>query len=168
MSSNQASCCSATNESRASTDSFTRTVGEISGNCQVGEDWATTAMNAGKIPVLSCEGPCIKGEIARRSATLVPRLDSRFERACHGEAFYVPYSSMAKWVANADSVLMIDGCFLSCHGRVLSNLIDSKKIIHVNAHSIHKEYGDTFSYDDIPDSELSELAEQVAKEVVLL
>ncbi len=159
--------CSPAKENGSSTSGFTIAVEKISGRCQIGEDWASEAVNAGKIPVLSCEGPCIKGEIARRAATLLPRVDQRFERACHGEGFYVPYSSMAKWIAKAGKVVMIDGCFLHCHGRVLSNLVDPAKICHINAHAIHKEYGDAFSWDDIPDSKISELARKVAGEVAV-
>lgn len=155
-----------TNNGASSISDFVRTIGKISRTSEVNEDHSTAALRDRKIPVLSCDGPCIKGEIARRAATLMPQLDSRFQRASHGETFYVPYSTMAKWVANADSVAMIDGCFLNCHGRVLANLVDQKKIVHINAHSIHKEFGDTFSFDDVPDSEIAELAEQVAREAL--
>lgn len=148
------------------TEEFSVAVAKVVGNCKIGEEWASGAQGEDKIPVLSCEGPCAKGEIARRAATRVPRLDPRFQRACHGEAFFVPHSAMAKWVARADTVVMIDGCFLNCHGRVLEKLVDPKKIVHINAHSVHKEYGDTFTYDDIPDTEISDLAEQVAERTI--
>lgn len=160
------SCCCETHAEGASTGDFNRAVSKISGNCKVGEEWSTSASNSGKIPVLSCEGPCAKGEIARRAAMLIPKLDGRFERACHGESFYVPHSTMAKWVTNADKVVMIDGCFLNCHGRVLENIVPMERIVHINAHAIHKEYGDTFSCDDVPEEEFNSLAALVAEETI--
>ncbi len=163
---NDTSICSETQDDGAKTGDFSLDVSKVAGNCKVGEEWAKTASREGKIPVLSCEGPCAKGEIARRAATLIPKLDGRFERACHGEAFYVPHSSMAKWVTGADRVVMIDGCFLNCHGRVLENLVGDDRIVHINAHVVHKKYGDTFSRDDAPDEELSDLAKQVADETI--
>jgi hypothetical protein len=47
-----------------------------------------------------------------------------FARACYAEIFLVPHSSMARWVKEADKVVMVDGCFLQCIGRLLNNLVD--------------------------------------------
>lgn len=152
-------------ESDSGTQNFHISVGKVSGNCKAGEDWSVDAIKKNKIPVLSCEGPCIKGEIARRAAGILPGQDSRFKRACHGETFYVPYSSMAKWVKSSSTVIMIDGCFLSCHGRVLKNIVKSKKILHINAHSIHKKHGNDFAIGEILDTDLNELASQVVETI---
>ncbi len=159
------SCCVGPGDS-VTTDDFNRAVSKVKGNCKIGEEWSIAASHNGKIPVLSCEGPCAKGEIARRTATLIPKLDDRFERACHGEAFYVPHSTMAKWVADARQVVMVDGCFLNCHGRVLENIIPGERITQINAHAIHKKYGDTFSCDGIRKEEFAALATMVAEETI--
>ncbi len=166
-SNNEGSCC-AVEGNTTITDAFSHTVSKVSGHCKVGEDWSKAAINSRLIPVLSCEGPCAKGEIARRAAMLIPKIDERFERACHGEAFYVPHSTMAKWVKSADQVVMIDGCFLNCHGRVLENIIAKDQIVHINAHSIHKAFGDRFSCDDISEEEFSKLANQVAEKTIAM
>lgn len=155
-------CCDSMKDSTGTGD-FTLRVSEVSGHCKAGEDWSIGGMRDKRIPVLSCEGPCVKGEIARRAAGLLPRLDPRFKRACHGEAFFVPHSSMANWIQQARTVMMIDGCFLSCHGRLLEHLIPGERIIRVNAHAIHKKHGDDFSYDDVPEQEIADLADRVAR-----
>ena len=46
------------------------------------------------IPVVSCEGACIRGEIARLAANYVAKR-SNFKRGCHGELFTVPESKIA-------------------------------------------------------------------------
>ena len=72
-----------------------------------------------KIPVLSCEGPCIRGDIARLAANTVAK-EEPYARCCYAEVALVPDSSMARWVREADKIIMIDGCFLKCVGRILT------------------------------------------------
>ena len=111
----------------------------------------------GKIPVLSCEGPCIRGEIARLAANMVAE-EEPYARSCYAETFLVPHSTMTRWVKNAPRVVMIDGCFLLCLGRVLKNFIDEEKIIHIDTLPPHKKYGDVFLYADVPEAEREEVA----------
>jgi uncharacterized metal-binding protein len=69
---------------------------------------------------------------------------------------------MAAWVENAEKVLMIDGCFLKCHGRVLKNLVPEHKVIHIDALPLYKKYTDVFSMDDVPEEERKSVSRQVA------
>ena len=164
MKTDVSSCC-ATNEPKKSTGDYSLAVSKVSGICGIGEKWAKKAMEENKIPVFSCEGPCLRGEIARLAANMVAKQNKSCARSCHGELFFVPHSSIAKWIKEADKVVIIDGCFLKCHGRVLSNLIDEEKIIHIDAYSIHKKYANVFLYEDIPETERKKLAQQVADKV---
>jgi uncharacterized metal-binding protein len=75
---------------------------------------------------------------------------------------------MAHWVKSAGTVVMIDGCFLRCIGRVLDNLVDKSKIMHIDAHRLHRKYSDTFSMDDVPEPERMETAHQVAEKILAL
>ena len=47
------------------TPDFSVAVQGVKGFCPAGEGYAKRNISEGKIPVLSCEGPCIRGEIAR-------------------------------------------------------------------------------------------------------
>ncbi len=96
------------------TSDFSLDVGGVKGFCPVGEAYATQQLAAKKIPVLSCEGACIRGEIARLAANRVAQQLPSLARACHAETFFVPHSAMASWVKRAEHVVMIDGCFLEC------------------------------------------------------
>ena len=89
--------------------------------CRAGEEYGRKAVKEGKIPVFSCEGGCIKGEIARQAANLVAKNDG-YARACHGEFFTVPKADLARWVREAEKVVVIDGCSLYCHRRIAENL----------------------------------------------
>jgi uncharacterized metal-binding protein len=148
-----------------STPDFSLQVEGVTGICPAGERWAEQQINEARIPVLSCEGPCIRGEIARLAGNLVAT-EKPYARACHAETFFVPHSGMAHWVKQADKVVMIDGCFLRCHGRVLKELIGEEKLIQFDALTLHKKYGDVFLMDDVPEAERKEVARQVADKIL--
>lgn len=140
----------------------------IKGHCPAGEAWAEQNIADNKIPVLSCEGPCIRGEIARLAANLVAREMPGHARACHAETFFVPHSAMARWVKAADKSVMIDGCFLKCHGRVLKGLVGEEKMIHIDALPLHRKYSDIFLMDDVPEAERIDVARQVADKIIAI
>ena len=148
------------------TPAFTVDVQEVKGLCPAGEVYAKQQIEAKTIPVLSCEGPCIRGEIARLAANKVAQEVPTFARACHAETFFVPHSTMARWVIDAEKSIMIDGCFLKCHGRVLKNLVDDEKVVHIDALPLYKKYNDVFLMEDVPEEERKAVARQVADKIV--
>lgn len=148
------------------TPDFSVAVQGVKGFCPAGEAFAKRNISEGKIPVLSCEGPCIRGEIARLAANFVAHDVPSFARACHAESFFVPHSAMARWVKDAKQVVMIDGCFLKCHGRVLKELVDEERVIHIDALPLYKKYTDIFLIDDVPEEERKAVARQVADQII--
>lgn len=148
------------------TAAFSVDVQSVKGFCPAGEAYAKQQIAARTIPVLSCEGPCIRGEIARLAANLVAQDVPSLARACHAETFFVPHSTMAAWVKGSDKAIMIDGCFLTCHGRVLKNLMDEEKVVHIDALPLHKKYNDIFLMDDVPEEERKAVAHQVAGKII--
>jgi len=150
----------------AYTADFTLQVEGVNGYCPAGDKYAKQMAAEKRIPVLSCEGPCIRGEIARVTANLVSKEVPNFARACHAETFMVPHSEMAHWVKGAEEAIMIDGCFLRCHGRVLSKLIGSEKVVQFDALPFYKKYTDVFSMDDVPEEERNAVARQVADAII--
>lgn len=149
----------------AVTPDFSIEVDGVQGVCPAGERWAEDNIHNKRIPVLACEGPCIRGDIARLAANRVAN-EAPFARACYAETAFVPHSAMARWVKEADQVVMIDGCFLKCFGRVLNNLVDQEKITHVDALSLYNKYTDVFHMEDVPEEERKETARQVAEKLL--
>ena len=129
--------------------------------CLIGEAAGSRNISESKIPVLSCEGACIRGEIARLAAGIVSKNKS-FGRGCHGELVTVPDSAISRWIKTADKVVLIDGCFLRCHGRIIENLIDAEKLVQFDALSHYNRYTDIFDYEDVPEKERKEVAQSVA------
>lgn len=140
---------------------FTVDVTKTNGTCPVGEKVAAGNRAGSKIPVLSCEGGCIRGEIARLAANIVAK-EEPYRRGCHGELLTVPHSGMAAWMKEAGEVVLIDGCFLRCHGRILENLIGSEKLVQFDALSRYKKYTDRFDIDSVPEEDRKAVAREVA------
>ena len=143
----------------------TLAVTPTAGSCPIGEITGDRNMRQSRIPVLSCEGACIRGEIARLAANIVSKGES-FGRGCHGEMLTVPESAIARWIKTAEKVVLIDGCFLRCHGRILENMIDAQKLIQFDALSHYKKYNEIFDCDDVPEDERKEVAQSVAEWVM--
>ena len=151
-----------------STPDFSLEVEGVKGACPAGEVYAKRNIAEKKTPIFSCEGPCIRGDIARRAANLVAQDAPSYARACHAETFFVPHSSMASWIKQAEKSVMIDGCFLKCHGRVLNKLIGDDKVVHIDAYPLYKKYSDVFLMDDVPEEERKAVARQVADKVLAM
>lgn len=150
----------------AYTPDFSLDVQGIKGFCPAGEVYAKQQIENKTIPVLSCEGPCIRGEIARLAGNFIAKELPSLARACHAETFFVPHSSMTRWVKGAEKIIMIDGCFLKCHGRVLKGLVQEERMIHIDAHPLYKKYTDLFLIEDVPEDERKAVARQVADKII--
>lgn len=133
--------------------------------CPIGETVGERNIRESRIPVLSCEGGCVRGEIARQAANMVAK-EQGFARGCHGELLSVPDSAMARWIHGADKVVLIDGCLLKCHGRILENLLEKGRLAQFDALKIYKKYTDLFDIDDVPEEERVETAREVASAVM--
>ena len=59
-------------------------------------------------------------------------------------------SALSDWARSADKVVMIDGCSLRCHGRIMENLIGQDKLAQFDALSRYKKYTDRFDIDSVP------------------
>ncbi len=150
----------------AYTPEFSVGVEGIKGACPAGEQYAKEQIAAKTIPVLTCEGPCIRGEIARLAGNMITQEVPSLARCCHAETFFVPHSTMAAWVKRADKAVVIDGCFLKCHGRILKRLLPEERVVHIDALPLYKQYTDVFLMDDVPEEERKAVARQVADKVV--
>lgn len=142
-------------------DSFQLTIEDTRAVCPIGEKYGNKCAAEGKIPVISCEGSCIRGEIARLAANILAKLEP-YRRGCHGEIFSAPHSAMANWAQTADNIVVIDGCFMKCHGRVLQHLVGENKVLQFDALAIYRKYTDLMDIDEVPEQERKATAKHVA------
>ena len=148
-----------------SADTFNLKVTQTTGKCPIGESVGQNNLENNNIPVISCEGACIRGEIARLAANYVSK-NQNYKRGCHGELFSVPESKIAQWIKEASKVICIDGCFLKCHSRILENIIDPDKLLVFDALSHYNKFSDIFDIDDVPENERINIAKSVANWVM--
>jgi uncharacterized metal-binding protein len=142
--------------------SFHLEVSSTKAVCAIGETVGRQNIADRAVPVLSCEGACIRGEIARLAANALAQAPG-YRRACHGELFAVPRSAMAQWVHQADRVVVIDGCHLHCHGRIVEHLVPADRLRSFDAQAHHRRYCDIFAADDVPPAERQAVADDVAR-----
>ena len=128
--------------------------------CPIGEVVGERGSKEAKTPVLSCEGACIRGEIARQAANMIAK-EAPFGRGCHGELLTAPDSAIARWIHSAERVVLIDGCFMRCHGRILENMLPSERLLQFDALSHYNKYTDCFYVDDVPEAEREETVRSV-------
>jgi uncharacterized metal-binding protein len=129
--------------------------------CPSGQAVGKKNLEEGKIPVVSCEGSCIRGEISRIAANIVAKQEP-YRRICHGEILSAPHSELYRWFAEAPKVLLIDGCFLRCHGRIIENMVDEDRLVQFDALSHYKMYSQWFYLDSVPEDEKQEVGQVVA------
>jgi len=103
--------------------------------CPAGEKVGSRNLKEGEIPILFCEGACIRGEIARLAAHLVAK-EEPYRCACHGELFTVPGSALSRWIKKTGKIVLKDGCFLRCHGGILENLVGEQNLVQFDALSL--------------------------------
>jgi uncharacterized metal-binding protein len=151
-----------------SKQNFALEVEGIKAVCPLGEVVGNKMITDERIPVISCEGGCFRGEIARVAAHMVAK-EEPYSRGCHGEMFTAPRSAMAEWARKADKVIVIDGCFMHCHGRIMKNVVGRENVIQFDAMPMYnkdKKYSNTMLVDEIPEAERKDLARQVADKVL--
>ncbi len=148
-------------------DTFAIEISKTDKTCPVGEKVGARNITEEKIPVLSCEGACIRGEIARLAANLVAK-EEPYRRGCHGELLTVPGSAIAQWITKSGKIVLIDGCSLRCQGRILENLVGSDHLAQFDALSFYGKYTDRFDIDSVPEQERKETAQVVAERVLAL
>ncbi|MCG8684527.1 MAG: putative zinc-binding protein [Desulfobacterales bacterium] len=144
---------------------FTITYENATGHCPAGEKFSRKMMDLSKTPVISCEGSCIRGEIARLAANMVAKEDE-FARGCHGEFLSVPHSTMAKWAEKSKRIVVIDGCFLHCHGRLMQGIYGKDQLAVFDALSFYGKYTDLMDIDDVPAEQRKDAAVAVFKGVL--
>jgi len=83
--------------------------------------------------------------------------------------FTAPRSAMAEWARKANKVVVIDGCFMHCHGRIMKNIVGSQNMIQFDALPMYNKdnkYSNTMLVDEVPEAEREGLARQVADRIL--
>jgi uncharacterized metal-binding protein len=134
--------------------------------CPMCEDYAAR-QSVKPVVVMSCEGACLRGEIARRASNLIcHRLaPEKTVRLCLGGAF-TKNTGQRGLVRNGRRVIALEGCFLECSSRMMKGVIPDLKAEVIIADGLYEFDRSLFGIDEMPESEIADHAERVAKAVV--
>lgn len=133
--------------------------------CPVCENYAQHEA-AKPVVVMSCEGACLRGEVARRAANvLTHRLaPDRTARLCLGGAFTKDTGQRAL-ARQGQRVVAIEGCLLECASRMMKGVVPGLAPEVVVADRLYRFDTSLFGIDEMPDAEIQAHAEQVAATV---
>ncbi|MDR3565823.1 MAG: putative zinc-binding protein [Negativicutes bacterium] len=122
---------------------------------------------APKHAVLSCEGACIKGEVARTAANILAyRLHrDKAVRICLGDAT-TGKSGMTELVLRAPEVIAIEGWPLSCGLTLLKSRLPDIKATAIDISKLYSFDREThFEIFDLPREKIDEFASIVADQI---
>ncbi len=133
------------------------------GDAYAQKHWTTPP----KIAVLSCEGMCLRGEVARRAANLIAHElePDRTVRVCHGGLLETS-GGMRELVERADHILLLDGCSLACGTRLLKGAFPDSKPDVAFTDQLFELNQPAFSVDEVTDDEIKTYARTVAEKVI--
>ncbi|HSB79283.1 MAG TPA: putative zinc-binding protein [Candidatus Methylomirabilis sp.] len=133
--------------------------------CPMCEDYAKRQASK-PVAVMSCEGACLRGEVARQAANLLCHslAPDQTVRICLGGAF-TKDTGQRSLVRNAPRVIALEGCFLNCSSRMMQGVIsdlDPEVIIADRLYDFDKRL---FGIDEMPRGEIEAHARTVAERV---
>ncbi len=136
--------------------------------CELGDAYARKhGTTPPKIAVLSCEGMCLRGEVARRAANLIAHElePERTVRVCHGGLLETS-GGMRELVERADHILMLDGCALACGTRLLKGALPERKPDVAFTDQLFELDRPVFSVAEVTEDEIKTYARTVAEKIV--
>ena len=134
--------------------------------CPLCEDYAKKQASK-PVAVLSCEGACARGEVARQAANLVCHslAPEKTVRICLGSAF-TKDGEQRKLVRKAPKVVAIEGCFINCGSRMMKGVIGELNPEVIIADKLYDFDRSTFGIDEMSEEEIKIHAHEVAKKIV--
>ena len=118
------------------------------------------------VAVMSCEGACLRGEVARQAANLLCHslAPDQTVRICLGGAF-TKDTGQRGLVRNAPRVIALEGCFLNCSSRMMRGVIGDLKPEVIVADRLYDFDRDLFGIDEMPRVDIEAHARTVAEKV---
>ncbi len=119
------------------------------------------------VAVISCEGACLRGEIARRAANLVCHslAPEKTVRICLGGAF-TKDTEQRKLVTKVPKVIALEGCFINCSSRMMKGVIPQLNPEVIVADNLYDFDRSLFGIEEMSEDEIKSHSQEVAKKIV--
>ena len=121
------------------------------------------------VVVMSCEGACLRGEIARRASNLLCHklAPEKTVRLCLGGAF-TKDGGQRSLVKRSARVVAVEGCFLECASRMMKGVVPELAAEVVIADRLYEFDRRLFGIDEMPEEQINEHAGQVANSLLVM
>ena len=159
-------CSGIENGEQKSRDYETVQIEKTRNVCPMCENYAKQQASK-PVAIMSCEGACLRGEIARRAAneichSLAPE---KTVRICLGSAF-TKDTGQRNLVRNAKRVIALEGCFINCSSRMMKGVIGGLEPEVIVADQLYDFDRSLFGIDQMSESEIKTHSQSVAKRIV--
>jgi uncharacterized metal-binding protein len=134
-------------------------------SCRLCEDYAEKQKSK-PVAVMSCEGACLRGEVARRAANILCHslAPEKTVRICLGSAFTKDTGQRAL-VRNAPRLIALEGCFVNCSSRMMNGAVGGLAPEVINADRLYDFDRRLFGVEEMPDEQIEAHARTVARKI---
>ena len=160
------SCCGPSTRDVAGHESIS--IPKTENSCALCEGYAK-ALAVKPIVVMSCEGACLRGEIARRVANLLcfelAREDTA--RLCLGGAF-TKNTGQRSLAREAKRLISLEGCPIKCATRMMQGVLGGREAEAIVTDGLFEFDRNLFGLDEMSEEEIKTNAMIVAQKVVAM
>jgi uncharacterized metal-binding protein len=133
--------------------------------CRLCEDYAERQKSK-PVAVMSCEGACLRGEVARQAADILCHslAPEKTVRICLGSAFTKDTGQRAL-VRNATRLIALEGCIINCSLRMMNGAIDGLTPEVIVADRLYDFDRKMFGIEEMPPEQIQAHAHAVAQKI---
>jgi uncharacterized metal-binding protein len=158
-------CCGSGSEVDAKTEYESVRIEKAQGSCSRCESYADRHKDK-PIVVMSCEGACLRGEVARQAANILCHslAPEKTVRICLGGAF-TKDTGQRDLVRKANRLIALEGCAVNCSSRMMNGVIVDLKPEVIIADRLYDFDRKLFGIEEMPAEQISAHAHTVARKV---
>ena len=133
--------------------------------CRLCEDYAER-QKFKPVVVMSCEGACLRGEVARQAANILCQslAPEKTARICLGSAFTKDTGQRAL-VRNAPRLIALEGCAINCSSRMMNGAIEGLNPEVIVADRLYEFDRRMFGIEEMPPEHIQAYAHAVAQKI---
>ncbi len=162
----KSSCCESVRNIPEASEHEVARIRKTNNVCPMCEAYAKEQAEK-SIVIMSCEGACLRGEVARQASNLICHklIPEKTVRICLGGAF-TKDTGQRNLVGNAKELIAVEGCFLECSSRMMEGVIPGLAPKVIIADSLYDFDRNLFGIDQMDEEEIKSHAMTVAKKIV--
>jgi hypothetical protein len=139
---------------------------KTSNYCSLCEDYVSEN-DSKPIVILCCEGACLRGEIARKTANIICHslIPEKTVRLCLGSAL-TKDGGQRSLVKNAKKIIALEGCLVDCGSRMIRGLSDDIHPEVIRTDVLANFDKGVFGINEMSEEEINKQALLVAKKII--